>query len=95
MKCLRCGYCCTQYFTVIVVDPDKYDPDDPDESNLRGIDLSKERCPHLRGDIPGEYSCAIHHYPWFADTPCGMHTQFERSDSPCRIGTQIMKKGKN
>lgn len=55
MKCLRCGYCCTKYFTVIVVEPDKYDPDDPDESNLRGIDLSKERCPHLRGDIPGEY----------------------------------------
>lgn len=92
MKCLRCGYCCTHLFVTIVVDPDKFDPDGVDESNLRTIDQSKERCPHLRGDKIGEYSCSIHHYPWFKDTPCGTHTQIEFKDSLCRMGSNLLDK---
>jgi len=91
MKCLRCGYCCTKMFTVIVIDPTLKDPCGV-QSNLRGIDFNKERCPHLNGDKPGEYSCGIHHYPWFKKTPCGTHSQVEGCDSPCRMGVHILSK---
>jgi hypothetical protein len=78
---------------VIVVDPDL----GPVEGNLRGLnfssDLKKERCPHLRGDKPGEYSCAVHDRPWYPETPCFSHGQIERSpDDPCRMGDYILRK---
>jgi len=77
---------------VIVVDPEKFDLDNIDESNYKTFDQAKERCPHLRGENVGEYSCSIHHYPWFKDTPCGTHTQFETTDSNCRMGDYFLKK---
>lgn len=68
----------------------------PIEGNLRAIDTNKEPCPHLRGETPGEYSCAIHDKIWYKDTPCHSHGQIERSPNDlCRIGNHIInKKGK-
>ncbi|MFX1487479.1 MAG: hypothetical protein ACFFBS_10400, partial [Promethearchaeota archaeon] len=82
MICLRCGYCCLTSLVVIVDDPDL----GPVEGNLKGLD-GTERCPHLRGDEPGKYSCAIHSYPWYKETPCFEYRQIEGNlDTPCRIG---------
>ena len=90
MKCLRCGYCCINYMVIIVDDPIYgIDPD-----NLK-VHMGEGRCQHLIGDIPGEYSCAIHDYPWYKDTPCFAFTQIEDSiDNPCRMGDYILNKKK-
>lgn len=88
MRCLRCGYCCKELFVVIVVDPERGIRED----NLRSINLKEERCPHLRGDRVGEYSCAIHHYSWYKETPCYAHTQYEREHSDCRIGRHLVNR---
>lgn len=89
MICLRCGHCCFQYAVVIVDDPAKGIVD----TNLRTKSEPGERCPHIRGDKPGEYSCAIHDKPWYCDTPCASHGQIERSpDTPCRLGEFLLEK---
>lgn len=86
MKCLRCGYCCINYDVVIVVDPDK----PLTEENLKHKP-SGEKCQHLLGNAPGEYSCAIHLHPVYAETPCADFTQTEDSpDSSCRMGEYIL-----
>ncbi len=85
MKCLRCGYCCMNSFVVIVVDPDK----GPIDGNLKAI---TGRCPHLQGDKPGEYSCAVHAKPWYKKTPCFNHGQIEKSKTDeCRMGAHLTK----
>ena len=82
---------------VIIVD----DPElGPVEGNLRPLNFKpfeeKERCPHLRGDKPGEYSCAVHDKPWYPETPCFSHGQIEQSpDDPCRMGEHILKQEQN
>jgi hypothetical protein len=87
MKCLRCGYCCQALAVVIVVDPEK----GPVEGNLEVRD-GTEPCRHIKREEDGTYTCLIHHYPWFKDTPCGTHTQIERSpDDPCRMGAYLLK----
>ena len=87
MKCLRCGYCCHNYMVVIVDDP----AEGIAEDNLICHD-GKGRCKHLRGDKPGEYSCAVHDFPWYEETPCFAHGQIERSpDEPCRLGVYVLK----
>jgi len=77
---------------VIVVDPELGLAD----NNLKGIGFKlgqPERCPHLQGDKPGSYSCAIHDRPWYPETPCYSHGQIEKSpNDPCRIGTYLVKK---
>ena len=89
MICLRCGYCCQALHVVIVDDPEKGLKKD----NLKAINCLKERCQHLRGDKPGEFSCAIHNKKWYKKTPCARHGQIERSeDTPCRMGEYTMKK---
>jgi hypothetical protein len=85
MICLRCGECCKHYFVVIVDDPAK----GPAESNLKTLDGSAP-CQHLRGDTPGHYSCAIHHYPWYKNTPCGHHEQIGKPNDECRLGQFIL-----
>jgi len=86
MKCLRCGQCCKTYLVVVVDDPAKGIVD----GNLIGLDGS-EPCPHLKGDTPGEYACAIHDEPWYPETPCFAHTQIENSpDDPCRTGKYFL-----
>lgn len=87
MRCLRCGYCCLTMLIPIIEDPEKGVVED----NIICLDGS-QRCPHLRGDRPGDYSCSIHHYDWFKDTPCGQYDQVERKDSDCRTGTYKLKK---
>jgi hypothetical protein len=91
MKCLRCGYCCKNLSVVIVVDPKI----GIKEGNLKAIDLTKERCPHLRGHRSGKYACAIHNKPWYKETPCYRHGQIERSkDELCRMGAYLMRQEK-
>jgi len=71
--------------------------DDPEkgivEGNLSSIGFKgPERCPHLRGDKPGSYSCAVHNRPWYKDTPCYSHGQIESDpSSPCRMGTYLIE----
>jgi len=87
MKCLRCGYCCKNYMVVIVDDPAKGTVED----NLI-LHEGKSQCKHLIGDEPGKYSCALHEYEWYKDTPCFAHGQVEDSlDTPCRLGAYIMR----
>jgi len=90
MKCLRCGHCCLTSFVVVVDNPDL----PPTEDNLKVVgENGPERCPHLRGDKPGEYSCAIHDKPWYEETPCFAHGQIERSpDNECRMGRYLIDK---
>jgi hypothetical protein len=88
MKCFRCGYCCTSLLAVIVVDPDKGIV--PDNLTTIGMSGEKERCPHLRGDHPGAYSCAIHDMPWYPETPCAEY-QSHWDDTPCRMGEAMIR----
>jgi len=90
MLCLRCGYCCKHYMVVIIDDPEKGIV----EGNFVVNEGNGVPCKHLRGDKPGEYSCAIHDYPWYEDTPCFSHGQIESSpDNECRLGAYLLKKG--
>jgi len=86
MVCLRCGYCCLMYDVVIV--------DDPEKGIVPGNLVHKsspERCKHLAGEVPGNFSCAVHGRPWYRETPCHDYGQIERSmDDPCRMGKAIL-----
>lgn len=88
MVCLRCGYCCIEYMVVIV--------DDPAKGLAEGNAVCKEsgeRCKHLVGEGPGNYSCALHDYRWYKKTPCFSYGQIERSPTdPCRMGEHILSK---
>lgn len=87
MKCLRCGYCCKNYVVVIVDDPEKGITED----NLIVHKGKDEPCQHLKGNNPGEYTCKIHDYPWYEETPCSSHGQIESSpDDVCRLGEFIL-----
>jgi len=86
MKCLRCGYCCKNYAVIIVDDPEKGIAED----NLILHEGNGTPCKHLRGE-EGSYSCALHDYPWYKDTPCFAFTQVEQKDSLCRIGVYMQK----
>lgn len=85
MKCFRCGYCCTTLLVVIVIDPKKGCTED----NLKAINALEERCPHLIGDKPGRYSCAIHNESWFKETPCA---QYQSHVQKCRMGEFLLEK---
>jgi hypothetical protein len=66
----------------------------PDLGVVEGNVVAKEcgtRCPHLVGDKPGEYSCAVHDRDWYKDTPCFAHDQIGKEEDPCRIGKYILK----
>jgi hypothetical protein len=81
MICLRCSECCIGPAVIIVVDPAL----GPVEDNLAGKN-SGQRCRHLLGEEP-PYTCAVHHYKWFPESPCGRHKQMERhADELCRAG---------
>ena len=49
-------------------------------------------CKHLRGDNPGEYSCALHDYPWYKETPCYNFTQIGKESDECRTGRYMIDK---
>lgn len=81
MICLRCGYCCKNYDVIIV--------DKPELGIVENNLIHKPSgmpCKHLLGDKPGEYSCAIHDFSWYKETPCYSHGQIEQKNSNCRIG---------
>jgi hypothetical protein len=85
MICLHCGYCCIRLCVPIVDDPVK----GPVEGNIvfhEGIGP----CKHLQGSKPGEYSYAVHAMPWYNETPCFAHEQYERGNTPCRIGEHLL-----
>jgi len=91
MKCLRCGYCCIHYCVVIVDDPEKGLRED--NVLFHGTSEVPEKCKHLLGDKPGEYSCALHDKKWYKRTPCFAHGQIEEhKDDPCRMGDYILNK---
>lgn len=93
MICLRCGYCCINLDVIIVDDPDKGKRANIVfvESNLK-YKPSDEKCQHLIGETPGEYSCMLHDYSWYNKTPCFQYTQIGGSE--CRIGKHILEKYK-
>ena len=87
MICLRCGYCCVHYAVIIVDDPKL----GIEPGNLKEK-CTGDRCPHLTGDVCGEYGCAIHDKPWYDETPCYEFGQIENSPTdPCRMGVHITK----
>lgn len=88
MQCLRCGYCCHHLSAIIVDDPQL----GPCDGNLILHAGGGERCQHLQGDTPGKYSCRVHNYEWYEETPCFDFGQVESSDSPCRLGKCQMEK---
>lgn len=91
MKCLRCGYCCKMLAVIIVDDPKK----GPREDNLvEHMSCDGTPCKHLRGEGPGKYSCALHDYSWYEETPCARHEQIGRKEAPCRMGEYLLGKEK-
>ena len=89
MKCLRCGNCCKTCMVMIVNDPDQ----GVSEDNIIFQSGQDGQCKHLKGNKPGEYSCAIHDYSWYDETPCFQYGQIEKSpDTECRTGRFIMSK---
>lgn len=86
MQCLRCGYCCTKPWVVIVIDPKR----GLVKGNIKALD-GKTPCPHLRGDTPGSISCAVHNEKWYKKTPCFSHGQIEEKPTDeCRMGRAIL-----
>ena len=49
-------------------------------------------CKHLKGDKPGLYSCALHDYEWYKETPCFAFSQIEQKNTYCRLGAHFLKK---
>jgi hypothetical protein len=88
MVCLRCGTCCISHEVIIV--------DDPAKGIRKGNLIPKhtgDKCKHLVGVRPGEFSCGIHHYKWYKKTPCAHHGQIEAApDRPCRLGAYVLSK---
>lgn len=70
--------------------------DDPDKGIVEGNVIlhagNNNPCKHLIGTIPGEFSCAVHHFPWYKDTPCFEYGQIESSPiENCRMGKYILE----
>jgi hypothetical protein len=86
MKCLRCGQCCITHEVCILDDPAK----GIIMSNIIGKHTG-ERCKHLLGNEPGKFSCAIHNYSWYSETPCYNHDQIGKPGVPCRLGEHYLK----
>lgn len=85
MICLRCGHCCINYDVMIM--------DNPDKGHVPSNIIHKptgEKCKHLLGDKPGNYSCAIHDHPNYKDTPCDQFAQMEHSNTNCRMGEYVL-----
>lgn len=87
MICLRCGHCCIAYDVMIVDDPAKGLRVDNTLYKPAG-----QRCKHLLGDKPRDYSCAIHFCGWYKRTPCYNHRQIEATvKDDCRIGAFVLE----
>ena len=86
MKCLRCGYCCIHYEVAVIKDSSLPLSEDNIMHKHSGM-----RCPHLLGEKPGDYACAVHDHPDYASTPCADFTQIEHSpEDNCRMGDYVL-----
>lgn len=85
MICLRCGYCCIKCSVIIVDDPQFGITENNLIHKKSGI-----TCKHLKGDVPGQYSCAIHNKKWYRKTPCYRHGQIESENTNCRMGEFVL-----
>lgn len=90
MICLRCGYCCNRLSVVIVDDPEiGLLPGGKDNLTIHnGMGPGPCPCKHLRGNKPGEYSCAVHDEPWYKFTPCNYYEQIGGGE--CKIGKRVL-----
>lgn len=73
----------------VVIDPNI----GPAEDNMQPVGYNEEsidRCPWLRGDKPGELSCAVHDRPWYAESPCAAYQSHWPDDRPCTLGEYIV-----
>ena len=84
MKCFRCGYCCISLDVIIVNAPELGIVEDNLIHKASGI-----KCPHLKGEIPGEYKCLIHTYNFYKETPCFTHNT-DVIGKECRLGKHII-----
>jgi hypothetical protein len=90
MLCLKCAHCCF-WFDVVIIKKEKIneikDCNDFNEDTVKNKDY-QIFCEHLEFDEQEQsFSCSIHHYSWFKDTPCYKFSQCEDNDnSPCKIG---------
>jgi len=87
MICLRCGYCCHKLSVMIINDPRI----GVSEGNIIFHEGNGERCKHLIGNRIGDFSCVLHEYMWYQETPCYQYSQIEQKNSYCRIGKAILK----
>ena len=83
IECVRCGYCCHSLMVMIVSDPELGLVED----NIEVHD-GNGPCKHLRGSVPGEFSCAVHGKSWYPQTPCFDYTQV--GGGKCRMGEAIL-----
>lgn len=81
MICLHSGYCCIHLDVIIVTNPALGIIEDNLEHKPTGV-----KCRHLVGNASGEYTCAIHDFPWYQETPCYAFTQIEQGNTECRLG---------
>ena len=85
MKCLRCGYCCINFFVPIVKNPEL--------GIIKGnliVHEGKGPCIHLKGNKIGEYFCSIHNKKWYKDTPCFQYDQIGKENAECRTGRHML-----
>lgn len=94
MICLHCGYCCFMYDVVIISNDLGTRKSITDESNYE-IKSCNQRCKHLKGNSPGNFTCAMHDKPWYKNTPCFRHGQYEQRNSKCRLGEFILSDKEN
>jgi hypothetical protein len=71
---------------------------DPSLGIVKGNAIFKpagEKCPHLKGNTRGEYSCAIHDEGFYRQTPCFHFGQTEPRDANCKMGERVMRRARN
>lgn len=91
MICQRCGWCCMNLWAIVIKDPEK----GLDADNILSIGThGPERCPHLRGDKVGEYSCAIHDKSYYKVMGCADY-QSHWPDQKCRMGEFLKKEAEH
>lgn len=91
MKCLHCGYCCIYLSVMIIDDPAK----GLAEGNIIHHPGNNGPCKHLMGDTVGEYTCAVHHFDWYQQTPCNDFDQLGgKPTDECRLGRYHIDKYK-
>jgi hypothetical protein len=93
MVCLHCGYCCITYDVVIVLKNLGPRKSVEREENIE-YKPTNQRCRHITGNVPGEFLCGIHKFPWYKKTPCFNYVQIERKNTNCRMGEFVLKNEK-